>query len=488
MHNEKEFDYTKLKFKAGLEIHQQLDTKKLFCNCPSILRNDEPDFVFRRRLHAVAGESGKIDIAAQYQASLKKEFLYQFYNANNCLVELDESPPYEINPDALKITLQIAILLNCKIIPISQIMRKIVIDGSNTSGFQRTVLIARDGWVETSYGRVNVDTICLEEDSARKILDEGGKVIYRLDRLGMPLVEVSTAPDIHSPQQAKEVALHIGNILRSCKVKRGIGTIRQDVNVSILNGNRIELKGMQNMKTFVKTIENEVLRQKKLYDKNAPVDSEVRNALANCETEFLRPMPGAERMYPETDLPLLKISRELINETKKNLPKLKGEIEGELKSEGLSHEMIKLLLSEQKIEEFKSLSSIYKNPNFIAKMLLIFPKEISSKLGKNLNEVEKNFEDFYPDILNLLNSGRIFESDVKGILIKLANGVSFKEAVRTNKEKIGDIEEKILKIIGEKPGLGANAYMGLVMKEFSGKINGKEAMEIIQKLLEKSRQ
>ena len=134
-------DDQKLGLKCGLEIHQQLDTKKLFCNCPSILRKDEPDFQIKRRLHAVAGESGEIDTAAEYQASLKKEFIYQGYDTT-CLIELDEEPPHEINKEALQIAVQIAILLHAKIFPLSQIMRKTVIDGSNTSGFQRSVMIA----------------------------------------------------------------------------------------------------------------------------------------------------------------------------------------------------------------------------------------------------------------------------------------------------------------------------------------------------------
>src|SRR3989344_290866 len=219
-------NYEKLKFKSGLEIHQQIDTKKLFCDCPSVLRNDEPDLIATRKLHAVAGEKGEVDVAAQYQASLKKEFIYEFYKENNCLVELDEEPPREINREALKIVLQIALLLNCKIFPLTQIMRKTVIDGSNTSGFQRTVLIAYGGFVETSFGKVGIDTICLEEDSARKISEEQNQITYRLDRLGIPLIEIATAPDIKNPAQAKETALNIGEILRSCKVKRGIGTIR----------------------------------------------------------------------------------------------------------------------------------------------------------------------------------------------------------------------------------------------------------------------
>jgi Glu-tRNA(Gln) amidotransferase subunit E-like FAD-binding protein len=480
-----DIDYAKLKFKSGLEIHQQLDTHKLFCDCPSILRNDEPDFLVERKLHAVAGESGEIDKAAEYQASLKKTFVYQGYKNSTCLIELDEEPPHEINKEALKIALQIALLLNCKIIPLTQIMRKTVIDGSNTSGFQRTVLIAREGYVETDFGKVGIETICLEEDAARKVKVEGDKVYWNLDRLGIPLIEIATAPDIKSAEQAKEVALHIGDVLRSCKVKRGIGTIRQDINISILNGNRIEMKGVQDMKTFIKTIENEVLRQEKLFNEKKPTKAEVRNSLPDGTSEFLRPMPGADRMYPETDLPLLKISRDFINEIKKDLPKLRSEIAGELKEKGLSEEMIKLILSEDKIEELKSFVDIYPNINFTAKMIILFPKEIATKENKSLKNIEEKIVEYYGDILRLLNKKKISEGDVKDILINLIKGKSFEEAIKIEKVDNSEIEGEILKLIKEKPGLNANAYMGLVMGKFKGKINGKEAMEIINKLVNK---
>jgi len=480
-----DIDYSKLKFKSGLEIHQQLDTHKLFCNCPSILRGDLPDFYVERKLHAVAGESGEVDRAAEYQASLKKTFVYQGYRNSTCLIELDEEPPHEINEDALKIALQIALLLNCKIIPVTQIMRKTVIDGSNTSGFQRTVLIARDGYVETAFGRVGIETICLEEDAARKVKVEGEKVYWNLDRLGIPLVEIATSPDIKSAEQAKEVAMYIGDVLRSCKVKRGIGTIRQDVNISILEGNRVEMKGVQDMRTFIKTIENEVLRQKELYDEGTPTQPEVRNALPDCSSEFLRPMPGADRMYPETDLPLLKLSRDFIDSLKKDLPKLRSESAGELRERGLSEEMVKLILGEDKIEELKSLAEIYSNLNFIAKMIVLFPKEIASKENKTLEEVEEQVMDYYGDILRLLNKKKIVEGDVKDILINLVKGMDFKEAIKIEKVDNSEIEEEILKIIKEKPGLNANAYMGLVMAKFKGKINGKQAMDVINKLMNK---
>lgn len=478
-------DYSELGLKIGLEIHQQLNTKKLFCNCPSLLRKDEPDYTFTRRLHVVAGESGEIDVAARHEAEQDREFIYQGYKDSNCLVEMDEEPPHKINPEALRIALQVALLLNCKIFSISQIMRKTVIDGSNTSGFQRTVLIARGGYVETSYGKIGIESIALEEDSARAVKREKDRVIYRIDRLGIPLIEIATSPDIKTPEQAKEVALHIGNVLRSCKVKRGLGTIRQDVNVSIAKGARVEIKGFQDVNLFIKTINSEIKRQEALISHGKKVKQEVRMALPDGNTEFLRPMPGAARMYPETDLPLLKISRDLINDIKKTLPKLRSELEEELRKKGLSQDMIKLIFKEDKLEEFKELLKIINNPQLITKVLLLYPKEISRKENIDIKKINKKLEDNLSGILEELKKGSISESQIKNVMLDIVKGKSFKEAIKFEKVDITDIEEKILKIIKSKPGLRENAYMGLVMKELDlkGKISGKEVMEIIGKYM-----
>ena len=134
-------NYKKLGFKAGLEIHQQLDTKKLFCNCDSVIKKERPDFTFTRKLRAAAGETGEIDIAAAHEQKKDKYFLYHAYDDVNCLIELDEEPPKPINEQALKISLQVCRLLNAKIVDEIQVMRKTVVDGSNVSGFQRTALV-----------------------------------------------------------------------------------------------------------------------------------------------------------------------------------------------------------------------------------------------------------------------------------------------------------------------------------------------------------
>lgn len=484
---DEKFNYSDLGLKCGLEVHQQLEAggKKLFCNCPSVLRSDESDFFVSRKLHAVAGESGKVDVAAQYQASLNKEFVYEGYDIT-CLIELDESPPREINEEALKTALQVALLLNCEIFPISQIMRKTVIDGSNTSGFQRTVLIAKNGYVETEYGRVGIDTICLEEDSARIISSNDREATYRLDRLGIPLIEIATSSDIKNPEQAKEVALYIGEILRACKVKRGIGTIRQDVNMSVLEfgGTRIEIKGVQKPELIIKTINSEIERQKSLFENKEKINSEVRKALPNGETEFLRPMPGAARMYPETDLPLLKVGKRFIDEVKKSLPKVSGELKEELKDYGLHEELIKLILQSGKIDEFKELVSVRKNPELVAKMLVLYPRELASKKKIDIEKTESVLhKDVLVSMLEALNNGEINENQIREVMERILDGKSIKEALKFEKQDMNVVEERVMKLIKENPGLSANAYMGLLMKEpeFRGKVNPKELMEIIKK-------
>lgn len=480
--SDKEIDYNKVGLKSGLEIHQQLNTSKLFCHCPSVLRKDEPDFVIKRKLHAVPGESGEVDVAAKYEASLGKEFSYQGYNDTTCLVELDEEPPHRINQEALKVALHISLLLNCRIIQGTQIMRKTVVDGSNTSGFQRTVLIAEDGYLDTEEGRVGIDSVCLEEDSARIVDKEKG--IFRLDRLGIPLVEIATKPDIKSPGQAKEVALKIGEILRSSNVKRGLGTIRQDVNLSIKKGERVELKGFQDIRNIEKAMKNEIKRQIKLVKTGESVP-EVRKVLSNGKSKFLRPLPGAERMYPETDLPLLKISRKIINNAKKTLPKPGKESKKELEKKGLNKEMISLLLKERRLDEFKELLSVYDKPNLIGKILLIFPKEIASRESVSLKKVKKILnKDVLVHILENLKKGKFSEKQVKHVMEKIVKGESHREAVKIEKADPRAVEEKILKIIRDRPGLSMKAYMGLVMKEFRGKVSGKEVSEILKKHLE----
>jgi len=466
-------DNKKLGLKSGIEIHQQLDTHKLFCNCPSELRDDEPDIKVKRKLYAVAGETGKVDVAAAYEQTKKKEFIYEAYSNATCQIELDQSPPRDINKEALQIGLQVALMLNAKPVDYIQVMRKTVVDGSNPSGFQRTALIARDGYIETEAGRVSIPTICLEEDAARRIKTTENSVTFRLDRLGIPLVEIATGPDIKSPEQAKEAAAYIGMVLRSTgKVKRGIGTIRQDVNVSIKGGNRTEIKGVQDLRSIPKVIEKEIERQLELINSGKKVDQEVRKAKPDNSTSFLRPMPGAARMYPETDLLPVKTDIKGIK-----LPKLLAEEIRDIEkkytlSKELAQQVVKQNIDLEKyVEKFKNIPV-----KVIAATLVETPKELKARYDVKIEDFEKQIE----LIFDKLNKNEISKDAILEILVDISKG----KKIDYSKYKFipaAQIENEIKKLVEEKPDLNIGALMGLVMAKFKGNVDGRVAMEILKR-------
>tara|TARA_Y100000768_G_scaffold203915_1_gene153488 strand:- start:691 stop:2724 length:2034 start_codon:yes stop_codon:yes gene_type:complete len=264
-----------LGFMCGLEIHQQLATGKLHSRMPSELYEfgieDIPEEWnhSERRLRASQGEGGKTDIAARFEQRRNRTFVY-VQPPNAGLIELDEAPPLPHDQEAVDVVLTMSAMLHAKPVPNLQPMRKTVVDGSNTSGFQRTTLVSTNGQLHTENGEVGVSVICLEEDSARKLetksTPEGEVVTYTLDRLGLPLVEIATDPDITTPEHAKESAIALGSLLRDTRrVRRGLGSIRQDLNVSIACGDRVEIKGCQDLEWIPRIIRIEMARQLHMY-------------------------------------------------------------------------------------------------------------------------------------------------------------------------------------------------------------------------------
>ncbi len=285
---------------CGIEIHQQLDTKKLFCSCNNCLC-DNGEGAYFRRLRPTTSEMGEVDRAALAQFQRHAGYRYQCCEGTTCLVELDEEPPHDVNSDAMQIALTFSEMLGANIIDEIHFMRKIVVDGSNTSGFQRTALISTDGHVTVGGRKISILSVCLEEDAARKVeTTKNDEILYRLDRLGIPLIEVATGPDMRTPEEVMEVAYRLGTLLRVTKrVKRGIGTIRQDLNISIPEGARIELKGVGELKMIPDYVRNEVNRQrmliriKRILDDRGtrptafePVD--VTNIFVDCESKVIR--------------------------------------------------------------------------------------------------------------------------------------------------------------------------------------------------------
>jgi glutamyl-tRNA(Gln) amidotransferase subunit E len=288
-------DYEALGLVAGLEIHQQLDTDtKLFCHCPTKRREPEnATGELSRYLHPTPSELGEVDEAAAAESRIDRRFDYLTFDST-CLVEEDEEPPRTLDDEARQVALEIAQLLDAEPVDQAHVMRKIVVDGSNTTGFQRSALVATDGAIETEHGTVGIEDLMLEEESAARIEETDDGVRFALDRLGIPLVEIGTAPDIESPAEARAAAERIGMLLRSTgHVKRGLGTIRQDVNVSIARGARVELKGVQALDTIDDIVRFEVDRQvalaeiaSDLRDRDAAVGDpvDITDALADVDS------------------------------------------------------------------------------------------------------------------------------------------------------------------------------------------------------------
>lgn len=603
-------DYTKLGLKCGIEIHQQLEGKKLFCHCPTTIRDDHPHFTIQRRLRAAAGESGEIDIAARQEQLKDKLFHYQGYRDSTCLVELDCEPPHDINQEAVYTSLQLSSIVNASITPIVQVMRKTVVDGSNTSGFQRTALIARNGFIETTAGKVRIDTISLEEDSSKIITDTAAEKTYRLDRLGIPLIEIGTAPDITSPQQCQETAQKLGLMLRSLpSVKRGLGTIRQDINVSITGGTRIEIKGAQDLRQLPVLVEFEARRQqalltlkKELEKKKIPsltmtdltslfttsassiiagtiknngkvagikvaglagylgrevqsgrrfatecadrakiragvggifhsdelpnygitdtevaavkkqlqcssndafilvasteektqralaavheriieawkgVPKEVRKANADGTTSFLRPLPGAARMYPETDVPLIFSAAYSIT-----LPELLEEkIDRYQQKLGLSRDLATFIAKDENMPLFEEFVTAYPQikPAFIAETLTSMLIEVRRKYNLDTDVLTS---EHFRELFSYLAEDKIHKDIVLDVLIDMIKGTFSMDRYASLSTE--DLHQKLKNIVEKNKTAPFPALMGIAMKELSGQASGKTIAQELQKIL-----
>jgi glutamyl-tRNA(Gln) amidotransferase subunit E len=623
-------DYAKAGLKVGLEIHQQLNTQaKLFCSCKPELFKDEPEITFLRRLRPTQSELGQVDPAAFFEFQKGIKIRYEANKATSCLVEMDEEPPHPLNMDAVETVVTAALMMNAKPVDEVHVMRKTVIDGSNTTGFQRTCVIAMDGWIKVGKKVVPIQHASLEEDAARKTGDEEkGKVIrYRIDRLGIPLVEVATAPVIHSPAEAQEVALAIGRILRDTgKVMRGLGTIRQDLNVSLPNGALVEIKGVQELELISRVIEYEVQRQLNLiniseelrkkgakaegitedfvdvtdvfkqtkckvllkalknnqrikavklpkfkgllkrelmpnfrlgtemadrarfwgrvggifhtdelpaYDVTTEevealrkavgageedaavfvadvpenvidalkavveraqeaingVPAETRAANADGTTRYMRPRPGAARMYPETDIPPSLITSAFVEKIRLNLPEpAEKRLERLMKEYRLNAKLAKQIVDSEYGELFEV---IVKKSEVTATTVAVFLTETLKSLRRDGVAVEKVTDDQMMEIFRGVGSGEIAKEAVADVFVWLAKneGKNLQAAVIALGLKMlskAELAKLVDRVIAENRQLvdqtGKNAFgtfMGVVMKE----VRGKADPELVSKLL-----
>jgi glutamyl-tRNA(Gln) amidotransferase subunit E len=256
-------DYAEVGFRSGLEIHQQLLTeKKLFCRCPAGRYSDKYDAEILRHMRPTLSELGEYDGTALMEFKTKKEIIYRINRETVCTYEMDDTPPFMIDERALDIALGVAMLYSLSLVDELHIARKQYLDGSIPTGFQRTTIVGVNGWIPYKDRRVSIVQLGLEEDACREVSDVGHRRTYLTDRLGMPLIETVTGPDMRTPQEVAEVAQICRRLVRSTgDVRTGIGAAREDVNVSVRGGTRIEIKGVPRIPRIPLLTYHEAMRQ-----------------------------------------------------------------------------------------------------------------------------------------------------------------------------------------------------------------------------------
>ena len=418
-----QFDYEKIGLICGLEIHQQLDTKtKLFCRCPSKLQGTrKPDFTVKRYMRPVLGEMGTFDEAMLTEYEKEMEIVYECYDDVICTYELDDTPPFECNDEAREIAIMIALLLNANIIEEMHVCRKNYLDGSVPCGFQRTMILAKDGHITLENGKkIGIDLICLEEESARKIKTKEKTYFYRLDRLGIPLVEITTKPDIRDPNECRETAERLGLLLWSTKVKKVLGSIRQDINVSIKGGTRVEIKGVQKLDWIPNLINHEISRQLKLIEiknelekrnlsvkdiDNKPVD--LTSIIDVSRKNFIAKGVKAGKLLYGINFKGFKgiFGKELMENYR-----FGTEVSSKVKSisglKGLIHsdeDLQKYDFTSEELEEIKKKLSLKENDCFV--LVLGSKKEVLKAMDVIIKRVKQAFEGVPPETRRALESG-----------------------------------------------------------------------------------
>ncbi len=256
-------DYQAVGLISGLEVHQQLLTReKLFCRCPAGLYTETHDGEVLRHMRPTLSELGEYDGTALMEFKTKKEIVYLLNHLNVCTYEMDDTPPFLVNQEAIDVAMELCLTMNMDLIDEVHIARKQYLDGSIPTGFQRTAIVGMKGWLPFKDRKLTVTHVSIEEDSCREVSDKGHRIVWRTDRLGMPLTETVTGPDLRTPEEVRDAILLCGLVARNTgRVRTGIGASRQDVNVSVRGGDRVEIKGVPRAGYAVKLVHNEGVRQ-----------------------------------------------------------------------------------------------------------------------------------------------------------------------------------------------------------------------------------
>jgi len=626
--------YRTLGFRCGLEVHQQLRTaRKLFCRCPAGRYQGRGDYHAQlvRHMRPTLSELGEYDGTALMEFKTKKNIIYRIRGDTACTYDIDDTPPFPLNRDALDIAIRIALLLDTSIVGELHITRKQYLDGSIPTGFQRTAIVGIDGGVPVAGRRVGIRQLSVEEDSCREVSDRGHDRVYTTDRLGMPLVETVTEPELLTPDEAAEAANYLRYLARSTGlVNSGIGAAREDVNVSVAGGTRVEIKGVQKLELISKAVESEVQRQtalleireeltkrgareeevrpgsrnltdvfkgtkSKVIEKGlnkggvvlgvklpkfkgllgrelipnvrlgtelswhamlyggvggifhsdelpgygitekdlqeihhlltmrdldaavlvcdiAPkaedalkavverakvaltgVPEETRAALEDGTSRYMRPRPGAARMYPETDIPPFVVSEGRVKAVEENLPEMPESLTKKIMEQyGVNHKLATQLLDSDYLTLFEEAASTTQiAPSFIATILT----ETLKSLERRKVPVDDLTEGQLQEVFRLVDSKTTAKESAEAVIEWLCahKGRSAGEALTALNLKMVSVEElekridAIIKqnqaLIREMGDKAVGKLIGIAMGDFRGRAEAGEVMRIVKEKL-----
>jgi glutamyl-tRNA(Gln) amidotransferase subunit E len=618
-------DYAAVGFRSGLEIHQQLlTTKKLFCRCPAGRYSEEYNAEILRHMRPTLSELGEYDGTALMEFKTKKEIIYLINRDTVCTYEMDDTPPFELNTDALDIALGIAMLYGCAMVDEIHIARKQYLDGSIPTGFQRTTIVGVDGSVPYKDRRINIVQLGLEEDACREVSDVGHRRTYRTDRLGMPLIETVTAPEMKTPTEVAEVAQLLRRVVRSTGlVRTGAGAAREDVNVSVTGGTRIEIKGVPRIPDIPLLTYNEAMRQwnllrlrdelntrgitresfrsrtedctkllrktryqpirdaiaggmfvygvalygfrdllrwptqidtyfsREISDRvrvvaclttlpniihsDSPgetlassewqmlrrtlgateddtivlvwgskqdvttgaseialrakeatigVPSETRQALADGTNGFERILPGPERMYPDTDLPPLRITRDRLDRIRADVPEPVWEREQWYRELRVPQDCIEPL----SISPFAGLfARAVRDWGIDATAAAVILIQLPKRVARHTGTVYAFTRDHMSEVLRAFRDGTLAREGVVSTLVAIAGGIPFTHDTApppcTQKELEAVIHESSVSLQQNlrKPDRRKEALMGMIMSRIRGRVPGRTVAELVER-------
>ena len=463
------------------------------------MQEKEPVAVIVRKQHPVASELGAVDAAAQYEYLRNRSFHYQVFRGEDCLVETDEEPPHALNAEALQIALEIAMLLNCEIPAEINVMRKTITDGSNTGAFQRTTIIGTDGWMKYGGKKIQIKQVCLEEDSAAIVRDENGngkepaetengKATYRLNRLGVPLVEITTGIlERFAPQQLQEIAFMIGITCRSTeKVKHGIGSIRQDMNVSVRNGPRVEIKGVQELGMLAKVVEKEAARQLELLKSGKKVEHETRAANLDGSTRFMRPMPGAARMYPETDVPPVALDDKWLKELEKKLPEpWTDKLERFKRKLKLPSDIAVQVVGSEYLDLFERIMKKHRKINATV-VASVFTSTLKDIARKKIDVKKLNEKHFFA-IFAGLERKKLVKEAIPDLLVNFVSAPD--ETIAESLKKLNltmlrpkELKAAIAQLVKDSPGMAREKLYGIAMGRVRGRADPQDVLKLVKRM------